>query len=84
MYLYLDKSDNNHTLDFHAFRCINGSTLIHTAAYFGVIPVLKVLLKERVDVNLRDYKGATPLHRAKDKPTIRVQCCLSIYVLLKS
>ncbi|XP_071500405.1 uncharacterized protein [Diadema antillarum] len=53
-------------------RCINGSTLIHTAAYFGVIPVLKVLLKERVDVNLRDYKGATPLHRAKDKPTIRL------------
>ncbi|XP_041471768.1 uncharacterized protein LOC121421175 isoform X1 [Lytechinus variegatus] len=53
-------------------RCINGSTLIHTAAYFGVVPVLKVLLKERVDVNLRDYKGATPLHRAKDKPTIRL------------
>nr|XP_054761378.1 uncharacterized protein LOC129267777 [Lytechinus pictus] len=53
-------------------RSINGSTLIHTAAYFGVVPVLKVLLKERVDVNLRDYKGATPLHRAKDKPTIRL------------
>ncbi|XP_030845217.1 uncharacterized protein LOC754486 isoform X2 [Strongylocentrotus purpuratus] len=53
-------------------RCINGSTLIHTASYFGVVAVLKVLLKERVDVNLRDYKGATPLHRAKDKPTIRL------------
>nr|XP_006813042.1 PREDICTED: ankyrin-3-like [Saccoglossus kowalevskii] len=53
-------------------RCVNGSTLIHTAAYFGAIQVIKVLLKERVDVNLLDYKGATPLHRAKDIDTIKV------------
>ncbi|XP_022088281.1 uncharacterized protein LOC110977993 isoform X2 [Acanthaster planci] len=53
-------------------RCINGSTLLHTAAYFGVIPVVKELLKERVDVNLLDYKGATPLHRARDQMTIRL------------
>ncbi|XP_071830490.1 uncharacterized protein [Apostichopus japonicus] len=52
-------------------RCINGSTLLHTAAYFGAISVVKVLLKERVDVNLQDYKGATPLHRAKDRETIK-------------
>ena len=53
-------------------RCINGSTLLHTASYFGAIPVLKVLLKERVDVNLLDYKGATALHRARDPETIKV------------
>ncbi|XP_077994506.1 uncharacterized protein LOC144448226 [Glandiceps talaboti] len=53
-------------------RCINGSTLIHTAAYFGCIPVIKELLKERVDVNLLDYKGATALHRAKDAATMQV------------
>ena len=57
---------------FSSTRCINGSTLLHTAAYFGVIPVIKELLKERVDVNLLDYKGATPLHRARDHKTIRV------------
>ncbi|XP_071809537.1 uncharacterized protein [Asterias amurensis] len=53
-------------------RCINGSTLLHTAAYFGSIPVIKELLNERVDANLLDYKGATPLHRARDKDTIRL------------
>ncbi|XP_060562776.1 uncharacterized protein LOC132722318 isoform X2 [Ruditapes philippinarum] len=46
-------------------RVINGSTLLHTAAYYGHIPAIKELLSLRVDINIRDYKGATPLHRAK-------------------
>ncbi|XP_071956727.1 uncharacterized protein [Antedon mediterranea] len=53
-------------------RCINGSTLLHTATYFGAIAVVKELLKERVDVNLHDYKGATPLHRANNAITIKI------------
>ena len=66
------------------FRCINGSTALHTAAYFGVIPVLKDLLHQGVDVNLLDYKGATALHRAKDTDTmqVRVHRPLSAHLLL--
>ena len=52
--------------------CINGSTLLHTAAYFGCIPVIIELLGLGVDVNLLDYKGATALHRARDVNTIKV------------
>ena len=68
------------------FRFINGSTLLHTAAYFGVLPVVKALLRERVEVDLLDYKGATPLHRARDPETMKVPCfvhpCLDQYVAM--
>ncbi|XP_071099543.1 uncharacterized protein [Haliotis cracherodii] len=53
-------------------RCINGSTLLHTAAYYGHLDAVKELLQHRVDINLQDYKGATPLHRAKDQDTIQL------------
>ena len=53
-------------------RCINGSTALHTAAYFGIVPVMKDLLNLGVDINLLDYKGATALHRAKDVETMQV------------
>ncbi|XP_055998277.1 uncharacterized protein LOC125647533 isoform X2 [Ostrea edulis] len=47
-------------------RCINGSTLLHTAAYYGHKETIRELLRLRVDINVRDYKGATPLHRSKN------------------
>lgn len=53
-------------------RVINGSTLLHTAAYYGHIPAIKELLSLRVDINIRDYKGATPLHRAKNPEIMEV------------
>ncbi|XP_053383962.1 uncharacterized protein LOC123536322 isoform X2 [Mercenaria mercenaria] len=53
-------------------RVINGSTLLHTAAYYGHIPAIKELLSLRVDVNIRDYKGATPLHRAKNPEIMEI------------
>ncbi|RMX55734.1 hypothetical protein pdam_00015503 [Pocillopora damicornis] len=53
-------------------RCVSGSTLLHTASFFGAIPVIKTLLSEGVDVNTLDYKGATPLHRAKDAATVEL------------
>ncbi|KAL9965899.1 hypothetical protein ACROYT_G029757 [Oculina patagonica] len=53
-------------------RCVSGSTLLHTASFFGAIPVIKTLLSEGVDVNILDYKGATPLHRAKDAATVEL------------
>ncbi|KAH3877689.1 uncharacterized protein LOC127872130 isoform X2 [Dreissena polymorpha] len=53
-------------------RCINGSTLLHTACYYGHMPAIKDLLSLRVDVNIRDYKGATPLHRAKDPDVMEI------------
>ena len=57
-------------------RCINGSTLLHTASYYGYQNIVKDLLQLRVDVDLRDYKGATPLHRAKDLETMQVCVCV--------
>ena len=53
-------------------RCINGSTLLHTAAYFGDIETVLDLIELHVDVNLCDYKGAKPLHRANDIVAIKV------------
>ncbi|XP_028403348.1 uncharacterized protein LOC114526043 isoform X2 [Dendronephthya gigantea] len=53
-------------------RCIQGSTLLHTATHFGVTSLVKMLLKERVNINLADYKGATALHRTKDAETLKV------------
>ncbi|XP_061182605.1 uncharacterized protein LOC133190936 [Saccostrea echinata] len=47
-------------------RCINGSTLLHTAAYYGHKNAIRELLRLRMDINVRDYKGATPLHRSKN------------------
>ena len=32
----------------------------------------QTLLSEGVDINILDYKGATPLHRAKDAATVEV------------
>ncbi|KAI8781208.1 hypothetical protein BgiBS90_018559 [Biomphalaria glabrata] len=51
-------------------RCINGSTLLHTASYFGFVKIIQSLLQLDVDVNVRDYKGATPLHRTRDCKTM--------------
>nr|XP_026689433.1 uncharacterized protein LOC100182602 isoform X2 [Ciona intestinalis] len=53
-------------------RCVRGSTLLHTAVHFCQTDVIKNLLKARVDVNLKDYQGASPLHRAKDVGTIEL------------
>lgn len=53
-------------------RCINGSTLLHTAAYYGHKDAIRELLRLRVDINVRDYKGATPLHRSKNTDIMEV------------
>ena len=53
-------------------RFINGSTALHTAAYFGIIPIIQELLNTGLDINILDYKGATSLHRAKDTSTMKV------------
>jgi len=53
-------------------RALSGSTLLHTAAYHGNTEAVKMLLAERVDANLLDYKGATPLHRVRDAETMQL------------
>ena len=53
-------------------RFINGSSLLHTAAYFGHLNALRSVVKLGVDLDLLDYKGATALHRARDTETIKV------------
>ena len=63
------------------FRCINGSTLLHTAAYFGCVEVIETLLQENLDVNLLDYKGATAIHRASNTETMRVRSYCLIRIL---
>lgn len=57
---------------FVVHRCINGSTLLHTAAYYGHKETIRELLRLRVDINVRDYKGATPLHRSKNTEIMEV------------
>ena len=64
-------------------RCINGSTALHTAAYFGIIPVVKDLLNQGVDINLLDYKGATALHRARDVETMHVSDVMVFVIIDK-
>ena len=71
------------------FRFINGSTALHTAAYFGVVPIVRDLLALGLDINLLDYKGATALHRAKDVHTMQVSnisfdfmFCFSVVVVI--
>ncbi|KAH9518688.1 hypothetical protein Btru_005988 [Bulinus truncatus] len=51
-------------------RSINGSTLLHTASYYGFLNIVQSLLHLGVDVNLKDYKGSTPLHRTRDCRTM--------------
>jgi ankyrin repeat protein len=79
----LEKLLNDHVSGTRAFcsirsRCINGSALLHTAAYFGQIHIIEKLLGIGLDVNLLDYKGATALHRAKDVDTMRVRHLVSL------
>ncbi|KAL5006741.1 hypothetical protein ScPMuIL_015547 [Solemya velum] len=73
----LDSVLHDHTMGVREMasldsRCINGSTLLHTAAYYGNVKGVKELLICRLDINLRDYKLATPLHRAKTREIMEV------------
>ncbi|KAM9311606.1 uncharacterized protein PAF06_009440 [Gastrophryne carolinensis] len=53
-------------------RCIDGSTLLHVATYFGELQSVQSLLQLEVDVNILDYKGATPLQRSRDVETMQL------------
>ncbi|XP_068129763.1 uncharacterized protein [Hyperolius riggenbachi] len=53
-------------------RCIDGSTLLHTASYFGEHQHVETLLQLEVDIDVLDYKGATPLQRSRDVKTIQL------------
>ncbi|XP_073506778.1 uncharacterized protein [Phyllobates terribilis] len=52
-------------------RYIDGSTLLHVAAYFGEEECTETLLKLEVDTNVLDYKGATPLQQSRDAKTMQ-------------
>ena len=43
-----------------------GSSLLHTAAYSGSVPIARLLLELGLDVNGRDERGTTPLCIARE------------------
>ncbi|CAH2277643.1 ankyrin repeat-containing YCR051W-like, partial [Pelobates cultripes] len=47
-------------------RCIDGSTLLHVAAYYGEAELVETLLHLQLDVDILDYRGATALQRSRD------------------
>jgi ankyrin repeat protein len=49
--------------DLHV-RGRNGSTPLHSAAYFGDLEVIQKLIEYDADVNAEDENGDTPLHLA--------------------
>ncbi|XP_029452950.1 uncharacterized protein LOC115089116 isoform X2 [Rhinatrema bivittatum] len=53
-------------------RCIDGSTFLHTAAYYGKRDIIETLLALKIDVNLLDYVAATPLQRIRDMKTMQL------------
>jgi ankyrin repeat protein len=63
-------------------RFINGSTLLHTCVYFGHADLVVRLLNaidgggmngnETLDPNIRDYKGATCLHRCRSTQMAKI------------
>jgi ankyrin repeat protein len=54
-------------------RCIDGSTLLHSAVYFGRTQLARKLLAlPGIDARMRDYRGATALHRARCADTVRL------------
>jgi hypothetical protein len=59
-------------------RLINGSTLLHTSCYYGNYKIVEKLLNiididlRPLNPNIRDYKGATALHRSNDVKIIKL------------
>lgn len=59
---------------------INGSTILHICSYYGHVELVEKLLETKeeyfdskyLNPNIRDYKGATALHRAKDIRIIKL------------
>ena len=71
--------DNNHVratellgrgADLHAL--VTGYNALHTAAYFGRIPILNMLLESGAVLEARSFRGTTALVRAatQDKPEV--------------
>ncbi|KAG8578197.1 hypothetical protein GDO81_010418 [Engystomops pustulosus] len=67
-----DHESGKHAMASLRSRCIDGSTLLHVAAYFGEDTCVERLLKLSVDTDVLDYKGATPLQRCKDAKTMQI------------
>src|SRR3990167_1097556 len=51
---------------------VDGSTVLHTAAYYGMVQVVQMLLKKAVNVNAYDENYQTPLHLAAMKGHVAV------------
>ncbi len=43
-----------------------GNTPLHEAAFWGHVEIVKLLTREEVDVDAKDYYGCTPLHDAAE------------------
>ncbi|XP_040268960.1 ankyrin-3-like [Bufo bufo] len=67
-----DQETGKSTMASLRSRCIDGSTLLHVAAYFGEEECVETLLKLHIDTDVVDYKGATPLQRSRDAKTMQM------------
>ncbi|XP_066933260.1 uncharacterized protein [Clytia hemisphaerica] len=66
--------DGTHTLSTVNTRCVNGSSLLHVACYFGNVELIKRLLSAKIDIDVRDTKQATVLHRTRTPEVIDLLC----------
>ena len=71
-------------MDLPNGRCIKGSTLLHTACYFNKRPAVQRLVALEVNLDVRDFRGKTALHRTRNIEIIKVRYPLSIAIFLKS
>ncbi|XP_055853441.1 serine/threonine-protein phosphatase 6 regulatory ankyrin repeat subunit C [Episyrphus balteatus] len=50
----------------HTGNPLNGRTPLHLAFFYGHLPVARILLNKKADINVKDNNGVTPCHCAVD------------------
>ena len=61
----------------------NGATPLHTAAYYGHLEVVQLLLRHRADKELKDKDGDKPVDIVCEYPGVSQQHKAAITALLR-